>query len=430
MRTFQEKNSDSKKKKAKPNVVQPKLEIGRPGDKYEREADAVADRVIANEKLDSSPMVQARQDEDNRLSPAPLVQMTPQQQADSENDFATSERFESRLNTSKWGGQPLPNTLQQEMGDGIGADFSEVSIHTGDSAVQMSRELGAQAFTHGNDIYFNDGKYQPETIEGKRLLAHELTHTVQQGGVKKKIQRQNEGDKEGGIKGTEPDIEAVEYQSAIKTIQGEIFVYDDDSWFTFGDDILGRVNYTIRLGKATWTRNGKQQGVWIVDSADVIIGESGGAYKVYPKIEVRPSIVDGRLETIILCSMSIAGPKVTETVSVSGSAGISKEVGLEIGKESAKASASTSKSLGVSFSCGRTTELPGAELGLRKGLQLRNLNKSVLGFSAALMRRTSEDYDPPENVNFPGGGGGWLFEGAEDIVVEMTGELWDLIPLK
>ncbi len=50
----------------------------------------------------------------------------------------------------------------------------------------MSSALGAQAFTHGNDIYFNDGKYQPESSKGKHLLAHELTHTVQQGAAVKR----------------------------------------------------------------------------------------------------------------------------------------------------------------------------------------------------------------------------------------------------
>ena len=69
--------------------------------------------------------------------------------------------------------------------------LSGVRIHTeNEVAVQMSKELGAQAFTHGNDIYFNKGKYNPSSKEGKQLLAHELTHTIQQKGmVQKKVQR-------------------------------------------------------------------------------------------------------------------------------------------------------------------------------------------------------------------------------------------------
>jgi hypothetical protein len=59
-------------------------------------------------------------------------------------------------------------------------DFSDVTIHTGTDAVQMTRELKAQAFAQGKDIYFSEGKYSPETSSDKELLAHELTHVVQQ----------------------------------------------------------------------------------------------------------------------------------------------------------------------------------------------------------------------------------------------------------
>jgi len=66
----------------------------------------------------------------------------------------------------------------------FGTDFSSVRIHSGGDAVSMNKELHAQAFAHGSDIYFNAGKYNPTSNEGKRLLAHELTHVVQQTGAK------------------------------------------------------------------------------------------------------------------------------------------------------------------------------------------------------------------------------------------------------
>jgi hypothetical protein len=62
----------------------------------------------------------------------------------------------------------------------FGADFSAVRLHTNTGAAQASRNLNAQAFTYGNDIFFDQGKYDPSSIEGKQLLAHELTHTIQQ----------------------------------------------------------------------------------------------------------------------------------------------------------------------------------------------------------------------------------------------------------
>jgi len=77
------------------------------------------------------------------------------------------------------------------MESAFGADFGGVRVHTGNEAVQMNRELRAQAFTHGSDIYFNAGKYEPASVAGQGLLAHELTHVVQQnsGLATKSIQR-------------------------------------------------------------------------------------------------------------------------------------------------------------------------------------------------------------------------------------------------
>ncbi len=71
-------------------------------------------------------------------------------------------------------------------------DFSSVNIHTDATAIQLSRALNARAFTVGRDIYFNEGEYAPQQESGKQLLAHELTHTLQQSGgmVNRKIQRQ------------------------------------------------------------------------------------------------------------------------------------------------------------------------------------------------------------------------------------------------
>ena len=59
-------------------------------------------------------------------------------------------------------------------------DFSGVRVHTDQEAAQMNQDLSAQAFTHGSDVYFNEGKFNPESGGGKHLLAHELTHVVQQ----------------------------------------------------------------------------------------------------------------------------------------------------------------------------------------------------------------------------------------------------------
>ena len=68
----------------------------------------------------------------------------------------------------------------------FGADLSAVKIHTSGESTQMNESLNAQAFTVGSDIYFNEGKYRPHSTEGKQLLAHELTHVMQQTGSARK----------------------------------------------------------------------------------------------------------------------------------------------------------------------------------------------------------------------------------------------------
>jgi hypothetical protein len=94
---------------------------------------------------------------------------------------ASSIPFEQSLSSSKGAGTALPGDTRQFMESRFNADFSGVRIHTGSTAQNMSSSIHAQAFAHGNDIYFNEGKFSPQTSGGATLLAHELTHTIQQG---------------------------------------------------------------------------------------------------------------------------------------------------------------------------------------------------------------------------------------------------------
>lgn len=80
-------------------------------------------------------------------------------------------------------GRSLDADTRQKMEGAFQADFGGVRIHTDQDAVQLNRALGAQAFTTGKDVFFNQGKYDPSQRKGQLLLAHELTHTVQQGAV-------------------------------------------------------------------------------------------------------------------------------------------------------------------------------------------------------------------------------------------------------
>ncbi len=89
--------------------------------------------------------------------------------------------FTSQLQQSKGQGAPLNHSVLHNMQNRFGADFNNVRIHNNNTSAQLSNQINAQAFTHGNDIYFNHGKYNPHTSSGGTLLAHELTHTIQQG---------------------------------------------------------------------------------------------------------------------------------------------------------------------------------------------------------------------------------------------------------
>jgi len=86
-------------------------------------------------------------------------------------------------------GSPLPLNVRRFMEPRFRADFSKVRVHTGDKAAKLSRQLNAQAFAIGNQIFFGKERFQPESLEGKELIAHELTHTIQQGGA---VQRSEE----------------------------------------------------------------------------------------------------------------------------------------------------------------------------------------------------------------------------------------------
>ncbi|RPH32886.1 MAG: DUF4157 domain-containing protein [Bacteroidales bacterium] len=183
--------------------IQPKLEVNPPNDIYEKEADNVADKVSrmpsnASENLQMSP----KEDEENKIQMKPAdedesISMKPEDEEDKiqmspsegQNVPQVSSELTSQLNSTKGQGNPLSDDVSKEMGQNIGGDFSNVRVHTDSNAIQMSKELGAKAFTHGNDIYFNNGQYSPENSSGKHLLAHELTHTIQQGKVNANIQR-------------------------------------------------------------------------------------------------------------------------------------------------------------------------------------------------------------------------------------------------
>jgi len=223
--------------------VQAKLTVGPAHDSYEQEADQVAAQVMSKpdapaasqaqrapeeeEEIQAKRLVQRAPEEEEEIQAKRLVQRAPEEEEEvqtkrlvqreaapeeeeevqtkrlvqreaapeeeevqtksetSADGFKAGKGFETRLNASRGGGAPLPDQTRAFMESRFGADFSDVRIHTGSEAAKLNRTISAQAFTQGKDIYLGEGKENVETNAGKELLAHELTHVVQQTGGKK-----------------------------------------------------------------------------------------------------------------------------------------------------------------------------------------------------------------------------------------------------
>ncbi|MEE8470674.1 MAG: DUF4157 domain-containing protein, partial [Dehalococcoidia bacterium] len=106
-----------------------------------------------------------------------------------------SETLEERIDASRGSGQNLPDQMLSSFGRHLGRDFSDVRIHADSEADALSRQLGAKAFTTGQDIFFRASDYDPQSAEGMKLLSHEMTHVAQQGGASIQMQSVDTGEK-------------------------------------------------------------------------------------------------------------------------------------------------------------------------------------------------------------------------------------------
>ena len=91
------------------------------------------------------------------------------------------EETAGRISQARGGGRALDSAVQAQMGESMGYDFSGVRVHTSPEADSLNRQLSAKAFTTGQDVFFREGAYDPNSSGGRELIAHELTHVVQQG---------------------------------------------------------------------------------------------------------------------------------------------------------------------------------------------------------------------------------------------------------
>jgi uncharacterized protein DUF4157 len=166
-----------------PKYIQRKLTINKPGDEYEQEADAMADKVMRMPGTDAVQRKCAKceeEDEKEAQRKSLSTNFSPLIQKKESNGRITDSSLSDKISPSENGGHNMDKNIHSFMSNRFGVDFSKVKIYSHSDAVQMNRELNARAFTIGNNIYFNEGEYQPETINGKYLIAHELTHVLQQ----------------------------------------------------------------------------------------------------------------------------------------------------------------------------------------------------------------------------------------------------------
>lgn len=172
---------------------QPKLTINAPGDEYEQEADAMADKVMrmsddkaANRFFNPSPLniqrkCQHCEEEESKMQRKESVAGVTQ----------ANDQTEDYINSLHGNGRLLAQSEKDFFQPRFGHDFSNVRVHNDDAANQSAKQVNALAYTHSNNIVFGSGQYQPGTESGQRLMAHELTHVVQQGGAAGHVQKQD-----------------------------------------------------------------------------------------------------------------------------------------------------------------------------------------------------------------------------------------------
>ena len=171
-------------------AIQAKLTVSQPADVHEQEADRVANAVMrmpdpsVKEALAVSSSASPNQvqrlctecEEEHKPNTIPPVQRK-EQTADTP---PLTSAVAANIQNLRGGGRALPAETRAFFEPRFGKDFRNVRVHTGARAEEVAESIGAKAFTLGNDIAFGSGQYSPSSPEGRNLLAHELTHTVQQ----------------------------------------------------------------------------------------------------------------------------------------------------------------------------------------------------------------------------------------------------------
>ena len=168
------------------SAIQTKLTIGEPGDKYEREADSIAEvvmnRIYSPQFQQQGQAVQRIEalEEEQELQTKPKITSVQRMEAGTGEEVSTGSGLESDINSAKGGGQRLDADFQQSAEQAMGINFSRLRIHADSRSAQLAGSIGARAFAFGQDVFFNKGEYNPKSRDGMKLALHEMAHYGQQ----------------------------------------------------------------------------------------------------------------------------------------------------------------------------------------------------------------------------------------------------------
>jgi len=237
-------------------IVQPKMTVGTPNDPLEQEADTVARQVVDQMHSSSSSLPNDTPNEQltGNIQRTPLgitripspLQRAPLQRSGGIVSGEVNSDFESQIGQTRGSGSTLQPQLRGQMESAMGASLGNVRVHTDTKADQLSQSIQAKAFTTGSDIYFKKGEYNPSSRSGQELIAHEVTHTIQQGAspqMGETAQRQTDGT----VIQREPEAQRISTQlggsgskdsSKFSTIQKDVRSYN--TRIDFYNELLGK----------------------------------------------------------------------------------------------------------------------------------------------------------------------------------------------
>jgi len=168
------------------SAVQPKLAINQPNDDYEKEADAAADKVMNNSPHPVESTSYSNVFVQRKCAACEEEEKNIQRKESTDSSVPDARSLNDTFESA---GEPMDDETRYFMEERFDSDFRNVRIHNDEPAHKSSNNINALAYTHGNHIAFNKGQYNPSTHSGKHLLAHELTHVLQQADGMKMIQR-------------------------------------------------------------------------------------------------------------------------------------------------------------------------------------------------------------------------------------------------